>query len=342
MARLGLSIWNDSNDTLIPASSTIKGFEDVSISNPDCPLVFDELQQLKKTRGDAVVENLWMFAANGRRRILANKTGIGWRGGEYRYGVSFFLAEDPIMETLQKGAQYRVIELHGPPLPMDDSALADKIGRVSADNYGLVGVALANLINEGYEVPLGEIKMFASDLYTRYRGIIKGDDPYAIALVRQGLKLLGEVTGRSIPYDGIIAWLIEQVGGQRSATVEQDHDIMINLLETLVNANWREAGNDTLHDGDGFLAWRRTSVIGNHLTHPMEIVPTHRIVVELLKRWGVNEKIFGKWVKRGWLVPQNTNCKWPRRWSGQVAKVIRVSPAGLALVGLDPDFKELV
>jgi hypothetical protein len=337
--QYGLSMWGEARSMTIAAGSTIKGIQDGSLSRPDFPVFVDELQQMGK-RDTQVVEDLFYYMGNGQRRQTSSRNQTA-RGGERRYGVSFYAAEDPIATGLQQGAQNRVVELTGQPLR--DAALGDLLQRCTTHNGGAVGLAICELLNRDAICHIAEIEMFVAEIHQRFSNL-KGDDAYVVAMIRQGLRVLGEVTNMSLPEDEIATWLISHLGGHRASSKDHAEDAFVYLVETLLSMEWTNGSNqaNSLSDNDGFIAWRRGEAC-DPTGAPLEINPTHKKVIDALKLKGQNENIARAWVNRGWIRPQNRNLKWPRpaSKSGGGARAWRVTLSGLELLRLDANFDSM-
>lgn len=335
----GLSIWGAHGGMTIPANSSAKGIQDIGLNRPDFPIFVDELQQTYKKDEVTVEDNIYYFG-NGQRRVTSSKDQKA-KGGERRYGVTFFAAEEDVVQALQRGAQNRVIALYGNPLR--DAKMAAILQACTQANCGAVGVELARVFNDDYMTHLAEVELTAIDL-GQSGSNLRGDDPYAVALVKQGLKLLSTVTGVALPVEEATAWLVAHLGGNRASSRDTAEDSFVYLMETLLSLPWGQNGaaHDTLSDGDGFIAFRMTQASTPELT-PMEVNPTHPKVIQVLKLKHQTEAAARGWSARGWIKPQDRNLKWVRGASklGQGARVWRITREGLALLGLRPDFEPI-
>lgn len=334
----GLSMWDDFDKYRIPADSTVKGMQDRAIESPDFPIFVDELQQLPK-KDPLLLESVFYWMGNGVRRVTSSKTQTA-KGGERRYGVALFAAEHDIMRGLQQGAQGRVIALEGPPLPKNQDLTIQMIEHATNHHAGVVGRALGELFNEEYLMMLAEVEVTAMDLASLC--VLKGDDPYAVALAAQGLQLLGRVTGLDVPHEDVLKWLLDELSLSRKQSLDTAEDIMTYVLEAVLGMPWGNQGTpDVLEDQDGGIAWRRGHAT-SPATCPLEINPTHPKIVELLRRKNIKEAIAAQWSKRGWVDANGPNLKRARSSAGHTpgARVWRFTSEALAKLGVNPDFSQ--
>lgn len=334
-----LSIWTTPGKLTVPAGSTIKGTQDIGMDRPDFPLFVDELQQLLKDEPKRV-EDLVYFMGNGQRRVTSSKAQTA-KGGERRYGVCFFAAEQELMVALQRGAQNRVIELDGKPLR--DSAMAGVLQSAATNNCGAVGREIANILNHDSLLHMAEIEYEAVTMYETHPAL-KGDDPYTIAFIQQGLRLLSEVTGVKLPAEKVADWLKDFLCGNRSSARDTSEDMFVYLMEAILSMPWGMGGPaNCLMDPEGFIAWRMNEATSPD-DAPLEINPTAGKVADLLRRKNQTDGVARQWAKKGWIVGQNKNLKWMRgaTRTGAGARVWRITPEGLALVGLNAQFEPLI
>jgi hypothetical protein len=333
-----LSIWGDPLTMTIPAGSTLKGTQDTGKHCPDFPLFVDEMQQLNK-KDTQVVEDSFYYYGNGQKRVTSSRSQTA-KGGERRYGCTFYAAEDPIAVALQQGAQNRVIELQGKPLA--SSSMANKVQRCTNYNQGAVGLEIAKLLNDDWAIHVAEVELFVQDVHSKFTNL-KGDDAYAVGLIRQGLVMLSEVTGVPMPADDVAQWLIIVLGGQRLSSRDHAEDTLRAVLEAIFSMPWTNGGTkaDMLSDNEGFIAFRRSEACAADT--PLEINPTHRKVVEILRLKGQSESIARIWAIRGWLRPQARNMKWIRgaKKEGSGAYTWRFTVEALRVLGLDANFEPL-
>jgi hypothetical protein len=334
-----LSIWSTPGKSTVPAGSSVKGSQDIGMNKPDYPLFVDEMQQLYK-RDPLMVEDSIYFMGNGQRRIVATRFG-GTRGGERRYGASFWAAEDDVTQALQKGAQNRVVVLHGPPAA--NETLTDLMGHTSARNYGVAGARIGELLNERYADYVMEVEITAMELIHNRQGLV-GDDPYTIAFVQQGLQLLQDATGVVLPIKDLVQWLIRTLNTNRAEAKDYAEETFVYLMETLMSSTWGRDGQhpNALVDLDSYVAFRLDECCDPEHS-PFEINPTSNRVVAALKNRGYTERIAAVWATRGWIRKQGKNLKWTRgaTRTGPGTMVWRLSKEGLALLGLSITLEEV-
>lgn len=328
--EFALSVWGDPRGMTVPAGSTGKGAQDRAIVAPDFPIFVDELQQMRKWDLRRV-EDVIYFMANGQRRITSSRT-QEVRGGERRYGVAFFAAEDDVFVALQRGAQNRVLELRERPLR--DQALADTLAK-GTRHYGQVGPLLAKLYNEQGSVMLAGVKAASADLLGKPG--LSGDDAFNIGLTLQGAKVLTEATGVPIPIVGLRDYLTDRTGQARLEARDDRHDLWRLLIDMVLSAEWDSSRPGVLSEPGAWTAFRGPAAIEGE-RWPLEICPTAPRVMRLLGDRGHDERAARTWAERGWLARQGPNLKWTRTSKGKEglgARVWRVTPAGLQAAGYE-------
>lgn len=337
----GVSIWTEARLLTVPAMSSVKGTQDIGMNRPDFPMFVDEVQQLAK-KDPQIVEDLVYFCANGQRRITSSRNQTA-KGGERRFGATFLATEEEVMEALQKGAQNRVIELRGDPLPYDTD-LAAALTQAAAYHCGAVGRELANILNERAIDILVDMEITATELTNNVVGLV-GDDCYTIAMIEQGLTLIQEVTGVTLPITRVVGWLVDYLRDHRENSTDNAEATFTYIMDSVLSATWGKDGDpDALMDMDGsYVAFKLSQVVDTE-NFPLEIIPTANRVTNALRSRGVTERVAGVWAKRGWLEKQGTNLKWVRQGVGRKApgsRVWRITPLGLAVMGIDPKFEEV-
>lgn len=338
--EFAISIWDAWEQLRLPALSTVKGTQDRATNVPDFPVFIDELQQLPK-KDPLLVEDLIYWAGNGQRRVTSDRMQKA-RGGERRFGVSFFAAEHDMLQAMQQGAQNRVIALEGNPL--QDGRTGATLEVAAKNNCGVVGQALASVINAGYLAYLAQIEDTAWDIHAR--GGLKGDDHYTLAFMSQGLRLLEEVSGEKIDDLAVLDWMYTELTVTRKNAKDTPEDVFVYVMEAVMSLPWGLGGDkEIVQDVNGGVAWR-----GKHIERkdadrtPLEISPSHPMLVEILKRKWAKESIAKEWIKRGWLMPQGPNSKWIRGMTckhAPGARVWRITVEGLAKIGLDANLDSL-
>lgn len=335
----GLSIWGDCKLMTIPAMSSVKGTQDIGLTRPDFPIFVDEVQQLAK-KDPQIVEDLVYYCGNGQRRVTSSRAQTA-KGGERRYGASFLAAEEEIMAALQKGAQNRVIELKGNPLP--DAGTASLLSQAAAYHCGVVGRAIADLLNAEAADYLVELEVTALELSENVTGLV-GDDCYSIAFIEQGLLMLQKVTGVELPVHRVVAWLVDYLRDHREHASDNAEAVFTHVLDSVLSARWGVGGDpDVLVEVDGFVAFKLSQAVEPDEC-PLEIVPTCNRVSTALRTRGVNERIASIWANRGWIKKQATNLKWNRMGlnrEGSGCRVWRVTPLGMSLLGLGAKMEEV-
>lgn len=276
---------------------------------------------------------------SGKRRVTSTKIQVS-TGGELRYAANLWAAENNVVQGLQAGAQNRTIVMEGLPFPANQSKTVALLETAGRRNVGVVGRSIVALLNNEHRLHVEEIEHTAFSIVGR--NSFSGDDHYSIAIAMQGLRLLSEVTRLEIDIADVQEWFVDELSGARGTTRDRDEDTFTYLVEALMGMAWDAAGvKDVLQDPNGGIAWRKSQAVNPAYT-PLEINPTHPVVVELLKRKGGKEAIGHQWGKKGWLHSNGSNAKRVRSKSGVYhaggAYAWRITIDGLAKLGLDADF----
>lgn len=228
-----LSIWGAPQDFTVDTNqSSLKGIQNRGHELNDLPFFLDELHQLFK-REPRDVENALYYLGNGLQRTVATKDG-NVLGGSRRWGVGFVAAEQSLPD-LQKGAQWRVIEIEMQPLRTGDQA--DKLTRLARENPGAAARALIPLLEDQAHVSLDGLEARAKALRQAFPGL-DGDDPFTIALAEAGLQLLAAATGVPASPD-VGAWLAGITSAKRRAKHDSIQRSFEVLLTTVLNATWK-------------------------------------------------------------------------------------------------------
>ena len=322
-----LSMWGDPKEVTLPASSTVKGVQDRAHGTPDFPVFIDEVQQTFKKEA-RLVEDMMYSMANGQRRVTSSRAQKPV-GGEMRYGVCFFAAEEDVMSTLQKGAQYRVVTLTGDPL--ENQTIANRL-KEATKQHGALARPLVDLINRSADGLVETIEQRATAL-ERDHPSLRGDDARIVALAVAGLGMLVNVTGINLPTEQIEAWLVSNIAASRDETVDNHTAAWTRVLETVLGAQW-DQGIDTEDDvlviGGHRVAYRGHQA--KSATGGLEINPAAPCVQSALANFG-GERCTRVWRNRGWIAPQGKNLRW-RRPDG--APVWRVTAEGMRVANLEP------
>lgn len=318
-----LSLWGPPGAMTAPAASTFKGIQDMSVTSPDLPLFADELQQvLKRPAGSTDLEAIMYYLGNGQQRFGTTPTQTVL-GGAYRYGAGFYASELSVTLAIQTGAQNRVFELQGPPLPNPETAA---LLQQATQNVGVVGRALTQLINAEYQALVARIQEQADTLQNTHE-CLRGDDAFTLALVEVGLGLLSRTCDVELPVAEVLAFLIDQVGQQRKETISPESAALHDVWAKVCGAEW--TGEVLLRDGE-FVAWRGP----DHL----DLNPMSRMVREALREFPNHKALVRRWAEAGWLDHNNNRYTYQRRTAeGGSRRVWRVNAAGLQHLGIGLD-----
>lgn len=328
-ASFGLAIWGHPSQLTVPAGSTVKGLQDLSIGSPDLPIFADALQQLLKVEPRRV-EDLLYYLANGQRRVTSSKAQEAV-GGERRYGIGLYAAEESVSHALQFGAQFRVIELARAPMPSE--ACATQIQGITRSHYGVVGPLLAEAFTVDQASISERIEAIARKLRADHPGL-KGDDPYSIAFVGFGLESLARATKVNLPVSEVPAWLAKCVAAQRSEAVDRYLAAWQALLDTIMGVCGEFGTVGVTIQGGTYLAWRGEEAPNS--SGGLEINPKAPMVEGALRPFGGGNACARVWGNRGWIERQGTDWKVKRRQSGKELRVWRITAEGMAAAGYSP------
>lgn len=333
-----LSIWGPPPALTVPAGSTVKGLQDRGINSPDLPLFADEVQQLLKMDPRRVEDAIY-YLGNGQRRVTSSKSQLAV-GGERRYGVGFYAAEEPVTHALQLGAQYRVVELGGPPLATEAQAI--EIQAATQANYGVVGRKIADRAYEDRELGPRQIRASAEAIKGQYPGI-KGEDSYTLALISYGLRELTEIAGEDLPASKVVEWLASTLDESRAQTIDRHTAAWRSMIESvqglapgvhITNLDNLSLDGDAVVQGGHFVAWRGHSA--EHASGGVEINPRAPMIEALLKPFGGGDACSRVWAARGWIERKGDELKCRRRQGGRILRVWRVTAEGMLAAGFDP------
>lgn len=339
-----LAIWGPPSALTVPAGSTVKGLQDRGINSPDLPLFADEIQQLLKTDPRRVEDAIY-YLGNGQRRVTSSKSQVAV-GGERRYGIGFYAAEEPITQALQLGAQYRVIELDG--APMASEAQAIEVQATTQNNYGMVGRELAVRAFEDRELAPRRIRTIAEAAKAEYPGI-KGEDSYSLSLIACGLDALAAVTGLGLPTADVVEWLAAKLDQSRAQTIDRHTAAWQALVESI--QGFGQEGDRLLSLADinpdvsldrgliiqhgHYVAWRGKQAEG--ASGGLEINPRAPMVESILRPYGGGAACSRIWAARGWLERQGETLTCKKRFGGKIVRVWRVTAEGVQAAGFDLD-----
>lgn len=327
-ASFGLAIWGHPAQMTVPAGSTVKGLQDLSIGSPDLPTFADELQQLLKVEPRRV-EDLLYYLANGQRRVTSSKAQEAV-GGERRYGIGLYAAEESVAHALQLGAQFRVFELAGAPMPSE--VCATRIQGITRSHYGVIGPLLAEIYTADQATIPERIEAIARKLREAHPGL-KGDDPYSIAFVEFGLESLARATKVDLSATAVSEWLAESVAAQRKEAIDRHLAAWQALLDTIMGVCGEFGSVGITIQGGTYLAWRGEEAA--NASGGLEINPKSPLVEAALRPYG-GGSCARVWANRGWIERQGADLKIKRRQSGKELRVWRVTAAGMAAGGYSP------
>lgn len=321
-----LSMWTDPARLTIPAGSTTKGVQDHANGLSDIPIFIDEMQQLLK-RDVRELENMIYYSANGQRRVTSSRAQVA-KGGEQHHGVRFFAAEQRVMSTAQKGAQYRTIEAEGSPLP--NQAVADQLQAITRAHYGQIGLLLAAILNDQKDSLIETVLTMVPEFQALYPGLI-GDDALVIAQVHAGLQVLSWVYQKPLPIDEVVHLFAHTLNDQRMATVDMPQRVWTLMLDTVQSGDWC---NDRLDEESYTVAYRGIELVTSN-DSVLELNPAAPTLARFLAQQHFTEDMARVWAHRGWIIPTVTdNTRWrrPTGKSGAGCRTWRVTQKGLDVV----------
>jgi putative DNA primase/helicase len=335
------SIWEAHENRMLAAGSTWRGVQDTAIQIPDYPVFVDEVQQfLKKNPG--ILEDLLYFFGNGKKRSVSSPEQLA-RGGNPRHGVSFLAGEVPVLDNLEGGSQNRVIQIRTAPLPPDSAELAAKLERITRNNYGVVGQAIAAKLTGIDDAYIIRLEQKAARL-RKYFPNLRGDDALNLTLLRYGLLLIQDVTGLELFVDRVIPWLANQVGEQRATAIDRQTACLKALLQTIYAQEWTEKTwvskdegmveipTDVLKQHGEYIAFRGSAATKGAA---IEVNPNSRLAQGILKQFNLNNP-GPDWANRQWIEsPQAKGLTWVKKHDGvPIGRVWRFTPKALEAAGI--------
>lgn len=313
-----LSVWMPPHRLTIPASSTIKGTQDLAHAFPDLPLFADEIHQL---RGDNIAKLLY-YLGNGQRRVTSSRTQVAV-GGERRWGVGYIASESHVLESQHGGVGMRAISINGKPcLDAETALLLQQSARASG--------APGDIISRSVHDAVATLHDHERELVRDAGDMLQGDDVSSLAVMWTGGEMLSQAVGMSMSWvRPTILWLLSHhisVRSARSERAESAWNAMIDVVlhglrtDTTSGATW-----ELVREPVAWLIWDgHTGYLEIHTRHPR--------VVQALADYGGEQALLADWRERGWIIPyRDGRPKWMRRGHGRVIR------SALSAPGLEPD-----
>lgn len=327
-----LALWCDPSVLRLPASSTAKGVQDRAIQFPDLPVFLDELQQLVE-QDPRVASDALYFLANGQRRVTSSKAQVSV-GGESRHGVGFYAAEAPVLPGLNVGVHMRIIELTGEPCPSEATA---RILRQAGQHTGVLAAAIADLI-QSQPTPdwVALLRKRAAELKALFDTLQAGDSD-VLALLEQGCLILERTCHIELPVDDLLAWLAQQVAGQRATAIDREALCLQQVLEIVLGLPWvqlSETGSSLLRKRVMMIQQRPVAFRdwAGEVTEHLDIVPSHPSLAPVFAAYGGDQRVLRVWADRGLIVRgEGRNLRFRR---GDGPRVVRFSPELLKQEGI--------
>lgn len=312
VAAAAQSIWNNWLFSQAGASSTVRATEDMVTLHQDVAYMIDEFQRHIKGGDFRGAEDLIYNLGNGlRRHKIDMRAGGKVVGGEIRYGPILMTSEDDFFSQLAEGARNRCLVLRGTPLP--STKASDFVKRVY-DHYGVVGKELEQYYNNNliHMLPMLRSRIKQFNKYQENNNVQSiGDDVPAIALAVQGLAVLQTVFNIKMPTGLLARYLLSVLHPQRETSATEPFDkvtrCFLDLMSRLPNIAWGSGGNqDYAVANDGGTIAVRGSALMDPDNAVYEVLFGSQMLSETLRTHNLKDAVFGEWLRRGFLVRNNT------------------------------------
>jgi len=337
-----LSAWGDPAKLTLPASSTTRGLQDLAYLSADLPVFVDEIQRLADRRYGVDIEDTLYYLGNGQRRVTSSRTQVS-RGGERRWGVSYYASEgDVLVSGRHGGVLQRVLQLDGAPCP---NAATAHLLQAASRSYGCLALAWHDYLALGPAVlprdlvsaiddPVGYLTACLASAETTARAswaALGGDDATSVALLWLGAAMLAGILGLPPEWSSpMIAWLCRRVAGARTSAADRAsvawEDLISMALSILPPTVSDESEAVLDHEP---LAWRTAE----HL----DINPVHPRVTRLLAPYGALRSLETSWHVRGWIASQGRHLRVQRRVGAERVRVLRCKNGAPGLADIVPD-----
>ncbi len=334
--KYALSVFAKPGDCTITVQSTPKGAQDMLKKMGDMVAFFDEVQQMVKSQ-PLNAENIVYSMGNATRRVTSN-TKQQAIGGEYSRGVRYLASEEPITSRFQKGAALRIIEMRKAPLPPNSAQLVQALQRAVANNYGALAPLLARYFTDNRDTIQVEIELEADSIKSVHPNL-PGEDHQSVALVYEGCKILGALTGRRMPLDDIEEWLLDYLEEERARVEDKVDKHFKRTLDWLMSI-WESPTSPTTGDGKGGGVVAIRGLTECSPVSPMEVLYETAPVRQFWKDIGMDETELKIWADRGYIESAAGEHKFTRRRSNlNGAKTIRITANGIEFAGYPRDLQ---
>jgi hypothetical protein len=313
--NLALSVWASPEALTIQAmNSTPKGVEEAAIRVPDLPVLLDDFQEPATADPQRAGHSLY-FLSNGQQRTTARKDG-GVSGGKPRFGVAFYAAEYSIAGAMQGGADRRVVELTGRPLPEGREDLSNRLKAIASQNGGAIAGRVLEAIGPRVDELTARAERDARDLREECPDL-KGDDALTASLVGIGLDVLSQATGLVLPAGEVAAWFAVEGAAVRDERPDQTEEAFIVLVRIVDSAEWT---NGRAMQGGFELAFSTDTNEGPAL----DVNPTHEAIRRALEPFGGEKKHRAAWADRGLIAREGKDLLVQKKRNGEKLRVLRI------------------
>lgn len=347
--NFAMSVWGDPQPRRFETSSTQRGIEDTSVMWSNIPVFADDLHNMKPEH----CQNLLYFLGTGRQRTTST-VDMKAQGGRSRMGTAFFASESNVTAGMKSGAQKRVWELRGAPLPPNQAKLAYRIQRATTDGAG----AMASLISEHLNtMEIDEVRGDIWAMANKYRdqhSKLEADDGQNLALLRWGLNLMEDILELDIPVDAVTASIAESLQEERVNEDDLPRAAMREIIQTISGMIWPTNHVDTHCDmfmtKDERLAWQGENIAwrryksdldndGRLAINRFEFNHRSKRVIEILHtRYSGYKCVVATWEANGWVKtsPNGKGRKLPTVKKAGCGWVTRLTEKGLDEFLSDP------